>query len=134
MKTIYLLVTIFSTVLSAKSTVVKANKSTEIYNNISRQLASMISYPKILGNNHVGGIVVVEFYLTDGVSISRVKVFSESDALNFDIIRQLTGKKLSLTEPNLFEKFTVKLVFKNQHVENYKTGTKTKMVAYHKAT
>ncbi|NIJ55668.1 hypothetical protein [Dyadobacter arcticus] len=78
---------------------------------ITDQLASILTYPQVLADGK-GGIVVVQFYLTDGITIGRVKVFSGDFALNSDLVRQLTGKKLYQAEPGALNQYTVKLLFK----------------------
>jgi hypothetical protein len=84
----------------------------EVKGEVGRQLEPYLTYPKILRDKNKGGIVVIRFYLTDGISIGRVKVFSENEELNSDLIRQLTGKKLLLKYSNPLYAHTVKLCFK----------------------
>ncbi|MEO6282748.1 MAG: hypothetical protein ABIN80_14995 [Dyadobacter sp.] len=79
---------------------------------VGRQLERYLTYPKILRDKNRAGIVVIRFYLTDGISIGRVKVFSENEELNSDLIRQLTGKKLLLKYSDPLYPHTVKLCFK----------------------
>ncbi|RRA99839.1 hypothetical protein [Larkinella rosea] len=111
MRAVYLILSIFMTSVSAKSDGLKPAESDDINMSLSQQLISIITYPQVLSSRNLSGIVVVEFYLTDGMSISGVKVLSENQALNSDLIRQLTGKKIHSNQPNLFDKYTVKLVF-----------------------
>jgi hypothetical protein len=79
---------------------------------ITRQLTAMLQYPQVLYNQEQNSIVVIQFHLGESSIIGRVKVFSENQDLNYDLIRQLTGKKLQLSSDDPYEKYTIKLRFK----------------------
>lgn len=78
---------------------------------ITRQLTTILQYPQVLYNHEQSSIVVIQFHLGESRTIGRVKVFSENQDLNYDLIRQLTGKKLQLSSDYPSEKFTIKLRF-----------------------
>lgn len=82
-------------------------------NEITSQLASIISYPKILYYQDRSGIVVIQFILDEARVIGQVKVFSQIDAINTDLVRQLTGKKINVSTAYVpYEIYTVKIYFK----------------------
>lgn len=112
MKTLFLYVMTLFPIAGAKSMSVDRSNSVEVKGDVGTQLESYLTCPKILSDKNRGGIVVIQFYLTDGISIGRVKVFSENEELNSDLIRQLTGKKLLLKYSNPLYPHTVKLFFK----------------------
>jgi hypothetical protein len=78
---------------------------------ITRQLTAILQYPQVLYNQEQSSIVVIQFHLGESSTIGRVKVFSENQDLNYDLIRQLTGKKLQLSSDDPYEKYTIKLRF-----------------------
>lgn len=77
---------------------------------ISKQLSSVLSYPISLYRDK-DRIVVIQFYLNEGNTIARVKVLCENEDLRFDLIRQLTGRKLNLSAKYSFQKYTDRLRF-----------------------
>jgi hypothetical protein len=112
MKTLFLYVMTLFPIAGTNPMSFDLSSSVDVNGEVGRQLEPYLTYPKILSDKNRGGIVVIQFYLTDGSSIGRVKVFSKNEELNSDLIRQLTGKKLLLKYSNPQYPHTVKLLFK----------------------
>ena len=75
---------------------------------VSQQLATLLTYPEQL-KKPIRGIVMIQFRINEYSRICQVKVHSRNDILNFHFIREMTGRKLNLTEPVASELYTVRV-------------------------
>lgn len=75
---------------------------------ISQQLASLLTYPPFPENN-LSRVLVIQFQLSEESRICRVQVFSQNEGINTHIIRQLTGQKLVISNPDFSRIHLVKI-------------------------
>ncbi len=78
---------------------------------LNQQVASYVSYPALLSERKLEGIVVITFSVTETNKLAKLTVHTANQELNDDLTRQLTGKKIRLTDNNPFETYTVRLRF-----------------------
>lgn len=78
---------------------------------ISEQVNSILTYPEILRKGNHAGIVVIQFRVDEENRVTKLQVHSGNDELNADLIRQLIGRKLYLTESTPFDTHIVRLHF-----------------------
>jgi hypothetical protein len=77
-----------------------------------QRLATYVDCPDILQKKHQGGVVVISFRINADNRLARLKVFSQDEQFNNDLIRQLTGKRLNAPESELEKTHIVRLRFK----------------------
>ena len=80
---------------------------------VSEQIDALLTYPEIFKKGNQGGIVVIQFRVDEENRVAKLQVHSGNAALNADLIRQLTGRKLYLTESTPFDTHTVRLHFQS---------------------
>ncbi|TDE09362.1 hypothetical protein [Dyadobacter psychrotolerans] len=103
---LFSVIMLFQSVWTRSVSTIKEDSSYQI----SKQLSSVLSYPISLYRDK-DRVVVIQFYLNEGNTIARVKVLCENEDLRFDLIRQLTGRKLNLSAKYSFQEYTVRLHF-----------------------
>ena len=81
---------------------------------LAKQLAKYISYPDALKPTQQAGVVVIQFRVNSDSELCQLKVFSQDESLNNDLLRQLTGKKLAGYASEAAELHTVRLRFQPQ--------------------
>lgn len=77
-----------------------------------RQLLSHIKYPEVLQQGNHEGVVVVRFRVDEESRLAKLEVFTNNQELNQDLTRQLTGKKVLVTDGYVPETHTVRLRFR----------------------
>ncbi|HEV7382055.1 hypothetical protein J2Y45_006823 [Dyadobacter sp. BE34] len=105
MKGLMVLFLLFFTTVATCYSLTRWEKPYEIGN----QLSCLLDYPAVLGEN--GGIVVIQFSVGEDSAIGKVKVFTRDDKLNYDLIRQLTGKRIFLPDHHPAASYIVRLRF-----------------------
>jgi hypothetical protein len=78
---------------------------------LEQQLAHRISYPKTLGSSDAGRVVVIQFKVDANNRLGQLEIFSQNQALNNELTRQLVGQKLTLTNRQPEETYTARLRF-----------------------
>ncbi len=78
---------------------------------MEQQLASHIAYPDVLKQTRQPGVVVIQFRINSDNELAQLKVFSQNEELNNDLLRQLTGRKLTGRIDDSKELYTVRLRF-----------------------
>lgn len=79
--------------------------------NLGQQLSSYITYPISLPKNPNGSIVMVQFKVGPNNRLRQLTVLTPDEKLNADLIRQLTGRKLAMTNADPDEVHTVRIHF-----------------------
>ncbi len=78
---------------------------------MSRQLATYITYPASLPRSANGAIVMVQFKVGEDNRLRKLAVLSPDDKLNADLVRQLTGRKVAVSSPDPDKVHTVRIHF-----------------------
>jgi hypothetical protein len=78
---------------------------------LEEQLANYLTYPNALGFSTTDRVLVIRFRVSEDHRLVRLNVFSNNNALNDDLIRQLTGTKLALPATDPEQVYTVRLHF-----------------------
>lgn len=79
---------------------------------LEQQLEKYVSYPDVLGEGQRSAVVVIQFRVDAEDKLCQLKVFSQNDAINQTLIRQLTGRKLSGYGRDATQLHTVRLRFR----------------------
>ncbi|GAB4006947.1 hypothetical protein EXU85_30515 [Spirosoma sp. KCTC 42546] len=114
--TLLMLVGFLATQASAAP--ITTHKPKEVKATLEQQLAKHISYPDVLKSTQQAGIVVIQFRVNSDSKLCQLEVFSQNEKLNNELLRQLTGIKLTGYATDLSEYaaqvHTVRLRFKPQ--------------------
>lgn len=80
---------------------------------LGEQLASHMSYPNVLRRGNHGSIVVITFSISEDERLCRLRVRTQNQELNEEIIRQLVGRRLRLadTVPAAMDTYIIRLHF-----------------------
>lgn len=89
----------------------KPIKKAVIPANLGQQLSSYITYPTSLPKNPNGSIVMVQFKVGTNNRLRQLAVLTPDEKLNADLIRQLTGRKLAMTNTDPEQVHTVRIHF-----------------------
>lgn len=106
---IFLSMTITEAAKAPRSGKVKAR----ISRSISEQVSAFLSFPESLAqeSKRAAGIVVIQFQIDEENRLGKLQVHSGNDRLNADLIQQLTGRKLHITDFSPFDTYTLRLHF-----------------------
>ena len=78
---------------------------------LSRQLGAYITYPASLPKTPNGSIVMIQFKVGTNNRLRQLAVLSPDARLNADLVRQLTGCKLTLANADPDEVHTIRVHF-----------------------
>ncbi|GAA4467508.1 hypothetical protein GCM10023189_51330 [Nibrella saemangeumensis] len=87
-------------------------KETKRAQSCEEQLAAYLTCPDVLKEKKLSGIVVIQFQVNADSRLAQLEVFSADERLNASLIRQLTGKKVNLTDNEYKKTYTVRLHFR----------------------
>lgn len=79
---------------------------------LEQQLANYITYPDAFKAGQRAGVVVIQFRVDADDRLSQLEVFSQNKEINNELLRQLTGKKLTGYGSDAGEVHTVRLRFR----------------------
>ncbi|WP_128546625.1 hypothetical protein [Larkinella soli] len=79
--------------------------------NWQQQIALHLVRPDVLKKNNPGSVVVISFQINEDNRLARLRVFSEDERLNNDLIRQLTGKRVNAPASELEKTHLMRLHF-----------------------
>ncbi|OIN58983.1 TonB C-terminal domain-containing protein [Arsenicibacter rosenii] len=78
---------------------------------LEKQLSTYISCPEELQQTNRNGVVVIQFNVSDEGRISKLVVHSGNEAVNTNLIKQLTGRKVNLPDVDPEHTYTARLHF-----------------------
>lgn len=78
---------------------------------LGNQLSTYITYPACLPPTPNGAVVVVQFKVGTDNRLRRLEVFTANKTLNDDLVRQLTGRKLTLLNTDPEKVHTMRIHF-----------------------
>ncbi len=90
---------------SPSTGIAKPNSTLEI------QLAQQVTYPAAMLASTRGGTVVVQFQLDAMNQVMGVKVHTDNEQLNAELVKQLTGMKVNRAGQQAEQTYTVRLRF-----------------------
>ncbi|GAB3253669.1 hypothetical protein GCM10027347_13590 [Larkinella harenae] len=99
-------VLIFSTLCLALAITLRASshKKITLKQTLEQQIASYALYPEILQQVDNEDVVVIKFRVDAQQRLSDIRIADgDNKTLNATIVKQLMGKKIFLTEPNVNE-------------------------------